>query len=79
MVDIVFGDFTVVDLNHMADNAHDVMFGDGAMRTRDEIIQIKLLIKLVATNQFKVVMTWVKELFSKVAFCGFHDGRFARA
>ena len=64
MVNIVWGDVAVINLDHMADQADDIVLGDHAMTDRDDILQVQLLIQLIASNFFQVIMTRVKELLN---------------
>jgi len=44
VINIIRGADAVVDLDHMADQAHDVVLGNGPMYDRNSIFQVELLV-----------------------------------
>jgi len=53
----------VVDQNHAADEVNDIPGSNIAVRDRNAIHEVELLIELVAAHPLQVIMALVKELF----------------
>ena len=79
VINIIRRDYAVVDRNHPADQAHDIVLRDGAVRSRYNAFQTELIVQFVPTDVFEVIMTWIEDLFGHISFCVINRGRFARA
>jgi len=56
MINIIRRAHAIVDLDHVTDQAHDVILGNSPMCDWNNIFKVKLLVQFIATNLFEVVM-----------------------
>ena len=56
VVDIIRQTRAVINFDHAADQADNVVLGDGAVFDRNEVFQVELLVQFVATNFLEIVV-----------------------
>ncbi len=79
MVDIIRPHHTIVNVNDVLDELHDVALGNRAMGAWNHALTFQPLIELVATNALQVIATLVEQLLRHEFTRIVERGRVARA
>ena len=66
MVDIIWGQSAIVDLDHVTNQADDIQLGYCAMFNRNFTLEIQLLVKFITANFFQIVMARIEQLLNDV-------------